>query len=179
MPTKRIRISRRAEERGIPEELWCRFTGTELPRTANYFRFAFPRDPVGDWDRHRDVVLVAWIRKHPGTRPQAWWEFDAPEPRRRLGGKGTPCHGVLAHAARYASGIPEDWIADFWIVDQGVKAERFDADDAPVFESQAAYLRRLRLLHEREGTRLSLKDYQAEPLRREFGPDDDNPKETE
>jgi hypothetical protein len=35
------------------------------------------------WQRNREPVLEEWIRVAPGTRPPLWWQFDAPERRRR------------------------------------------------------------------------------------------------
>ena len=40
------------------------------------------------WQALRGELLPAFVDKYPGTRPWAWWEYEAPEPRRRLGGKG-------------------------------------------------------------------------------------------
>ncbi|WP_232199382.1 hypothetical protein [Thioalkalivibrio thiocyanodenitrificans] len=34
-----------------------------------------------DWERHRDQLLAEWSATNAGTRPFAWWKFDAPEPR--------------------------------------------------------------------------------------------------
>jgi hypothetical protein len=36
------------------------------------------------WEELRHELLPEWIREHPGTRPYAWWKFDAPEPRRHM-----------------------------------------------------------------------------------------------
>jgi hypothetical protein len=33
------------------------------------------------WERHRDGLLSEWIARHPGSRPPAWWAFDAPGPQ--------------------------------------------------------------------------------------------------
>ena len=70
------------------------------------------------WVEHRAIVLPLWVHEHPGTRPSHWWRWDAPllvdalpgtivrtnpdgtpltEPRRRLGGTGTPSHECLAY----------------------------------------------------------------------------------
>jgi hypothetical protein len=38
------------------------------------------------WVLSRGDVLPGWVRAHPGTRPPAWWRFDAPGPRQRVGG---------------------------------------------------------------------------------------------
>ena len=36
------------------------------------------------WEIHSESYLSAWIAESPGTRPWAWWEFEAPEPRREV-----------------------------------------------------------------------------------------------
>ena len=90
-----------------------------------------------------------WIAKRPGTRPTMWWRFDAPrwepsekwapfsslvsrlpDPRLRLGGTGTPAFETIAVAPSWPLGIPDYWCDDF------------DQADPPVYESQAAYLKR-------------------------------------
>lgn len=86
----------------------------------------------GDWLAVRDDVLAAWIRAAPGTRPWAWWEFDAPrwqppyplrcdgiewalcqmpEPRRRLGGIGDPAFECLNVWPSFDAGIPTYWVS--------------------------------------------------------------------
>lgn len=35
-----------------------------------------------DWETHREELVADWITSNPGSRPWAWWEFDAPEGRR-------------------------------------------------------------------------------------------------
>ena len=35
------------------------------------------------WELLRDTLLPRWIKERPGTRPAAWWLFDAPDPKRR------------------------------------------------------------------------------------------------
>jgi hypothetical protein len=42
------------------------------------------------WERHRDDILSlrgepGFMSYSPGTRPWAWWKYDAPGPRRILG----------------------------------------------------------------------------------------------
>jgi hypothetical protein len=63
------------------------------------------------WRAHRAEMLPLWTQDHPGTRPWAWWRIDAPEPRRRLGGGGTPCHEVLADEPEYDFGVPARWVS--------------------------------------------------------------------
>ena len=38
------------------------------------------------WEEFRDELLPAWIAEHPGSRPHAWWLYDAPERRRCVTG---------------------------------------------------------------------------------------------
>jgi hypothetical protein len=33
------------------------------------------------WHAHGDELTREWIARHPGTRPPAWWAFDAPSGR--------------------------------------------------------------------------------------------------
>lgn len=81
------------------------------------------------WRDHRDAILQAWIRHSPGCRPWPFWRFDAPEPRRKLSGKGEPVWSGLAW------GIP----AGPW---EGGR---------PRFETQAAFLERHGLMLDGEG----------------------------
>lgn len=138
------------------------------------------------WEEVREEVMAAWIKKHPGTRCWAWWEFDAPrwerkfgayfdgtlpEPRRRIGGIGTPSHDVLAYVPYFDSGIPTSWVSKFQeeyyngrakdihgnvipseYKDGDFKGVAIDENDPPVFESEAAYLDRHGLLTASEKT---------------------------
>lgn len=130
------------------------------------------------WEQHREEILSEWAVEHPGTRPCCWWRFDAPrwlrpedkgwyfydrlpEPRQRLGGTGTPCFEVLAHVPAFTRGIPDQWI------------EQSD-DDPPVFESQAAYLKRHGLLVEGEEERLTDTDFEPEVVRQPSTANGDN-----
>jgi hypothetical protein len=84
------------------------------------------------WTEVRAELLSEWITDAPGTRPWAWWEFDAPrwrrsewprgmqrswhtddawgEPRERLGGVGTPCYLCLGYVPHFRFGIPVSWV---------------------------------------------------------------------
>lgn len=42
---------------------------------------AMPSEYRAMWHRAREATLEVWTVRHPGTRPPAWWEFDAPEVR--------------------------------------------------------------------------------------------------
>lgn len=175
MPTKRIRRSQPSRAQltpGLIEILLtgehgegCSLDGLRLARDDNELRAV--------WAEHRGEVLGDFIRGHPGQRPYAWWRLEAPEPRRRLGGIGTAAHEVLAYAPEFHAGIPANWVTA-WDVRYyngrardvngrpigteyhagDFRAEALDATDPPTFESQASYLRRLKLLGEEERRRL-------------------------
>ena len=142
------------------------------------------------WDEVGERITADWIKRHPGTRPYAWWEFSGPrepigtrigwhndgklpEPRKRLNGTGTPAHEVLAYGPSYFMGLPIIWVQqrevdlyngrtrdihgnriEKWkggFYEEGdFKGEAIDPDDPPVFESQAAYLDRHKLLTDDE-----------------------------
>ncbi len=74
------------------------------------------------WTLVRDAMTREHARRRPGTRPWAWWTFDAPEPRRLI--DGTPDR--VSPAAVTWLGMP--------------------SAHACTYESEAAYLRRLGLL---------------------------------
>lgn len=113
------------------------------------------------WRTVGATVLEEWIAKYPGTRPWAWWRYDAPEPRRRIGGTGDVFHpgcflmGIetnfvtreLADCYNGRNIRPADrsvWNRE-WVEGYFTKAP-VDPADHPMFESQAAYLSRLGLL---------------------------------
>ena len=42
------------------------------------------------WEQLREPFMEVWKVEFAGTRPHAWWKFDAPERRRRVDGKPHP-----------------------------------------------------------------------------------------
>jgi hypothetical protein len=69
------------------------------------------------WEIFRDEILYDWIRDKPqygtgrpgpGTRPWAWWEFDAPELLRRVDGKPHPLENPerIAHLEKMEAEWP-------------------------------------------------------------------------
>lgn len=84
-------------------------------------------DALAAWHAVRKEVLPAWIAAHPGTRPLAWWRYEAPTPMRRIvKGCGRPLAGDPL-----ICGWPENLI---------------ERTDHVVIESQASYLKRHELL---------------------------------
>ena len=132
------------------------------------------------WDRHKDYVLGNWISKYPGRRPWIWWIFDAPrwgrsfkgwwydgtlpEPRRRLGGIGTPAFECLAFSPSFNFGVPDHFVTPTLVemLSDDFSGVAIDLDDPPVYESQATYLKRHGLLTEDEEKRLTAKDFEPE-----------------
>lgn len=95
------------------------------------------------WDSVKKGLLAHWIRHHPGTRPWAWWQFEAPEKHRRiLSGPGyrslapdSPCCETMKRTA----------------IRFGVCALLGpEAEWKNICESEWAYLKRLGLLTEEE-----------------------------
>lgn len=120
------------------------------------------------WETHRAEILTSWVAANPCSRPWAWWRFDAPEPRRRIGGTGDtfddqysvsecpygiPDHWVTAHDIEVYNGTWRDVHGK--LINLGYKPGDFtrkaiDPANPPTFESEAAYLRRKRLLKPEE-----------------------------
>ena len=131
--------------------------------------FAASADRSRDlWRQHREPILTVWMAAHPGTRPAAWWWYDAPEPhRRRVGGIGDGIE-VFGHGQAYDCGIPRYWVQDG---DDDPDAARdpddgtsIDPEDPPRFESQAAYLDHHQLLTREERGRLRRKDFERDAI---------------
>lgn len=147
------------------------------------------------WSELRESVLDRWIRTCPGTRPFAWWQFDAPpalvtghagpfpgrEPRRRLGGTGTPNFEVLNSAPWFWFGLPvmfvQPWMVEYYngrardVNGKPIETKYRDGDftgraidprNPPRFESQADYLERHGLLTRGERARLTPADFEPE-----------------
>ena len=92
------------------------------------------------WEELRDDLLPAWIAENPGTRPYAWWAFDAPEPRRCLSGPGRSIlrePDAPSWAKRLSFGVP------FVLSGEDFK-------NPSEYESESAYLRRLGLMTDEE-----------------------------
>lgn len=112
------------------------------------------------WEAHCDDVIARWVESYPCTRPARWWEFSAPrwsrrfpgcfwdgklpDPRQRIGGTGTPTFEVLNYVPAFRFGLPLSWITDGDVQYYGpdFRGKAIDRADPPLYESQAAYLRR-------------------------------------
>lgn len=129
------------------------------------------------WKALRRELLPAWIAAAPGTRPWGWWQFEAPEPRRRLGGTGD-----VFSAGKLQWGLETDWtsaeqvelytgclrhvdghlLTEFAV--PGFDKVAVDPRDPPRHESQAAYLSRLGLLTAKERRRIPAAAFEPDVL---------------
>src|SRR5262245_45500010 len=101
MPRKQRQLKRRIDLL-TDDQKEMLLTGHDWFRT-----FRSPEEIERVWFENRDHLLQYWLQDPetwkkkgkdplgepepggPGTRPWAWWKFEAPEePRRRTGGKG-------------------------------------------------------------------------------------------
>jgi hypothetical protein len=83
------------------------------------------------------------------TYPGCFWDGKLAEPRKRLGGVGTPSHEAYDIVPLYSLGIPNLWV-------------EIDPENPPIFESQAAYLERHGLFLPGERKRLTRRDFEPE-----------------
>jgi hypothetical protein len=113
------------------------------------------------WDELRGSLLPAWSRERPGTRPYAWWRFEAPERRRRIDGQPHPFDDKARTLHVAQSNRPEFWKAAYdlrWGMPRAF-IPPFDDDvhddfmqnilhgrDSQIFEPEWSYLQRLGLL---------------------------------
>lgn len=82
------------------------------------------------WEGHRAELLATWVSEFPGTRPSAWWEYEAAGKKRKLL-KGE----LVAIGKAMTRGIPSN----------------FHPRRLPiVYESEAAYLARTKALGKEE-----------------------------
>ena len=142
MATNRTRRTRRTRQTELAPTMLAWFKD-EAPAPVEHY-FMTDDDVRALWTAHAAAIVSDWAEQRPGTRPSFWWKYDAPEQRQRLGGTGTPAHEVSAHAPCFVLGIPANWAKDF------------DPTDPPIYESQAAFLKRHVLLLAGEPRRLAV-----------------------
>lgn len=124
-------------------------------------RTQFMEDAKKLWPRVRDDFLQSWVAEHPGERPWAWWAWDAPERRRRIGTrkgdkvvkdkKPHPFDSLarrkLIEAEVKSGEAHPDSLTDAYRLRFGVPTVYWVEDDwDAVYEDECDYLRRLGLL---------------------------------
>src|SRR5262249_34322231 len=113
------------------------------------------------WEGYRVALTAEYAAQHPGRRPEAWWCFDAPEPRQQLSGGGRPAWTVPESGIKREltqRGVPLLWVDD-------------DEQD-PIFESEPAYLRRLGLLLDGELERIPAEAFEPDCFNKELRRED-------
>lgn len=176
MPVRKRKDLRRAE---VTDEHESWLHGDD--NSAGFVKYAPENELAALWSDHSERIVAEHVTDYPGTRPARWWQYEAPEPRQRLGGIGTPVWEALrAYKAIYQDGLPAIFITPFQVryysgtavnirgepigslIPTDFKGVAIDPDNPPCFESQAAYLKRLGLLLAGEERRLKKADYEAE-----------------
>lgn len=111
---------------------------TQLFTGHDMFLDAFREDLAAmreTWIERREELLAEFIARNPGSRPWAWWIWEAPQARRRrLGGTGT----ALAGTERTWMGTPGGYQADYAVT------------DPPAYETELKFLQRHGLLSSSE-----------------------------
>jgi hypothetical protein len=168
-------------------------TGEREPRNVEIFMLAKSADRLAAvWKDCRREILAGWIREHPASRCWAWWRFDSPEPRKRLGGIGSPMSEDLAVGENLEFGLPTSFLTPFLAAYYRGEARdihgnsiglefrgsdfagvAIDATDPPTYESEAEYLRRHNLLTPAEIRHLEIHPELLEPEVVTFDEDED------
>lgn len=147
MPTNRTRITRSRVTEAPTETVYFLIHGELAPDATDRFLNNRIDEHKVLWKNARDTVLEKFVAEHPCRRPWAWWRFDSPEPRRRIGGTGKSTHESMNFAPGFSFGLPTSWTK---LIDVELKLAKkndlIDPDDPPTFESQASYLQRHNLL---------------------------------
>ena len=188
------RISRTSVDQGLtPEQLEFLFLGETEDGVYNYLWSSEAQEEL--WETHRDEVLREWLKEYEaGTRPFAWWKWDAPEPRRRVGGTGDTAQDArLNIKPEFSFGIPDRWVHPCEVETYNLRAvdihgnprqysprcrEAYkdgfpyltpDPNDPPTFESEANFLRRHDLFMRGEEKKLPEDAFDFEVLEVEAG----------
>jgi len=129
-------VRRRALKRH--EQLDCERTRYRLETGHDFLFLDGPELTDGEladaWQALGESITEAYVREHPGTRPWAWWRWDAPEPRQQVADGPEPIGSAVWF------GMPACY--------KGIPAEG-------MYESEPDYLRRLGLLIEAERAALT------------------------
>lgn len=163
MPTKRKRRTHNLRE-NISDSLLDFLSDSRLGYIAdeqerNAWAILEPHSRLREvWNVARDLILSEWIQEFPTTRPNAWWEYDAPrasdallhswgwgpeafqwdgdrrpaEPRLRVGGTGDPDYlhfGIVPH---FSKGVPCGWVLNFDVLYYNGRAR--DVNNLPIGE---------------------------------------------
>lgn len=152
MPSPRLRTRRRRDR--ITVEHWLalgRYPSFGEPWHVELRRAPKPLDYVEAiladmrrvWGMIGKNLTAHWIRHNPGTRPWAWWMFDAPEKHRRIL-SGAEYEILQSKPESTEEEAVKRMAIDFGLC--GVLSVRDMTGPRIVCESEYAYLKRLDLL---------------------------------
>jgi len=115
------------------------------------------------WKALRSEILPAWISERPGSRPSAWWTFDAPERRRRVDGQSHPFDNqeriALVNEIAAQPGTAPDYHKKLHALSYGVPNAMTVLDDFDAeYEREFDHLDRLDLLTPDERIALAAAD---------------------
>jgi hypothetical protein len=175
VPTKRQRVSRGRSGAIHPAVLEWLTEGYAAVLEHFPESIGFPREVRNEeleklWRAHGRAILASWVHEHPGTRPAAWWLFDATDDRRVVDARGQvpddsvypgPLFGATQQwvPATEDTSDPYAWHTRSWKHGH----YRVNDQDPPIVESQAEFLRRRRAFLPGERARLTPVDF--EPVR--------------
>jgi hypothetical protein len=125
------------------------------PRAGEFFELGAPWSPAWRdlWAEHGPRIVREFAEVHPGSRPWAWWQLDAPEGRRQT--SGAPIERGALHDQVDTDGAP--------------LALAYFAHGAVTFESEPAFLKRHGLLLEGEAGRIKPAQYKPERIPADTG----------
>ena len=115
----------------------------DTPEFHDYVQMRFLGGPDAErqlWELWRGELLAFWLEKHSGTRPPGWWRFEAKEPLRVLPGQVVE----VSDTPWTDDGMP-------YVFPEGPE---LTFTGRLKVESQAAHLRRLKLLLPGEAKRI-------------------------
>lgn len=110
-----------------------------------------PAVAEAQWQNIRDRVVAAWITARPGSRPWAWWRFDAPQGEAPAWLRGTYQAGWWRAPRRQLGGPAEGRV---WPGDRAFGVPR-EFPSGARYESEAVYLARHGRLTAEERRRLT------------------------
>lgn len=161
MPTNRTRRTRKLKPTTISTALLKFFKGEayapDEEGACDVFLMELRPAMKEKWELYRDQIMADWMKKNPCSRPFGFWKFDAPELRKQINGS---CDVDYEGVSIDSEGLPAYWQIDW------------DEHDPPIFESEAAYLKRHDLLTLTEKTYLKKHPELMEAEKIEFEEDD-------
>jgi hypothetical protein len=152
MPTNRKRVRRPSQaEPWIKEYMGKGYYTLPSGQPGRMKAFRGDFNEKDAWEEVKDELLPQWIKENPCTRPFGWWLCDSPESRRRVGGSGRRSDNAF-----FKFGLPDCW----WI--------EVNHNQPPLYESEAAYLKRHGLLTPSEAKWLADHPEALEPVSVEY-----------